>query len=161
MTLDCSEDRAVNEGQICTAIAAMLERIGITVGLNVQPRAKHFDKILRRAIVVLHDELGWAAHDRCARHVEHGHSYPPGLIRDLESRRHSNTRVDDLIRKIESENDNTRRNAMIREALPLHKDDIGHIPIHTQNSAWAAREGIKLQHSADDFVRLHTVVVEK
>ena len=161
VTFDCSEDRAVDEGQICTAIAAMLERVGITVRLNVQPRAKHFDKILGvRSSFYMMSWAGLPTIDALGtlNTVIHtrGGSYGTWNLGG-----YSNRRVDDLIRKIESENDNAKRNAMIREALQLHKDDIGHIPIHTQNSAWAAREGIKLQHSADDFVRLHTVVVEK
>jgi peptide/nickel transport system substrate-binding protein len=161
VTLDCSEDRAVNEGQICTALAAMLQRVGITARLNVQPRAKHFDKILglRSSFYMMSwaglptiDALGTFNTVLHSRQGSYGTWNLGGYV---------NARVDTLIKSIERETDEGKRQAMIREVLELHKNDIGHIPIHTQNSAWAVRDGIKLQHAADDFVRLDTVVVEK
>ena len=45
--MDCPNDRYVNDEAICQAIAAMLARIGVTIGRNVQPKAKYFAKVPR------------------------------------------------------------------------------------------------------------------
>jgi peptide/nickel transport system substrate-binding protein len=161
VTFDCSEDRAVNEAQICTAIAAMLQRIGMTARLNVQARSKHFDKILgvRSTFYMMSwaglptvDALGTLSTVIHTRLESYGTWNLGG---------YSNPKLDELVHRVEVEIDGAKRNTEIREALKMHKDDVGHIPIHTQHSAWAVRDGISLRHTADDFVRLETVVVEK
>ena len=45
ITLDCPNDRYVNDEAICTAIVAMLARIGIKVTLNAQTKSKYFGEI--------------------------------------------------------------------------------------------------------------------
>jgi peptide/nickel transport system substrate-binding protein len=161
VTFDCSEDRAVNEAQICTAIAAMLQRIGVTARLNVQARSKHFDKILGvRSTFYMMSWAGLPTIDALGTlstviHTRQG-SYGTWNLGG-----YSNPKLDELVHRIEIETDGSKRNAEIREALKMHKDDVGNISIHTQNSAWAVRDGISLHHTADDFVRLENVVVEK
>src|SRR5499427_3755823 len=46
VTMDCPNDRYVNDEAICQAVAAMLARIGINVDLLAQPKAKYFAKVL-------------------------------------------------------------------------------------------------------------------
>lgn len=161
VTFDCSEDRAVNEAQICTAIAAMLQRIGVTARLNVQPRSKHFDKILGvRSTFYMMSWAGLPTIDALGTLNTIIHTRQ-GAYGTWNLGGYSNPKIDELVHRIEVETDNAKRTADIREALQMHKDDVGNISLHTQHSAWAAREGIKLTHTADDFVRLENVVVEK
>jgi peptide/nickel transport system substrate-binding protein len=161
VTFDCSEDRAVNEAQICTAIAAMLQRIGVTARLNVQARSKHFDKILGvRSSFYMMSWAGLPTIDALGTlntimHTRQG-SYGTWNLGG-----YSNPKLDELVHRIEVEIDGAKRNTEIREALQMHKDDVGNISLHTQHSAWAVRDGISLRHTADDFVRLENVVVEK
>ncbi len=42
VTMDCPNDRYVNDEAICTAVAAMLARIGARVSVNAQTRARWF-----------------------------------------------------------------------------------------------------------------------
>jgi peptide/nickel transport system substrate-binding protein len=161
VTFDCSEDRAVNEAQICTAIAAMLQRIGLTARLNVQPRSKHFDKILGvRSTFYMMSWAGLPTIDALGTLNTIIHTRQ-GAYGTWNLGGYSNPKIDELIHRIEIETDDTKRTAEIREALQMHKDDVGDLSLHTQHSAWAARNGIKLKHTADDFVRLENVVVEK
>ena len=44
-TLDCPNDRYVNDEDICQAIVSMLAKIGMKVALNAQTKSKHFAKI--------------------------------------------------------------------------------------------------------------------
>lgn len=161
VTFDCSEDRAVNEAQICTAIGAMLQRIGITSQLNVQPRSKHFDKILGlRSSLYMMSWAGLPTIDALGTLNTIIHSRK-GAYGTWNLGGYSNPKIDDLIHRIEVETDGAKRTAEIREALQMHKDDVADISLHTQHSVWAVRDGIKLNHTADDFVRLEDVVVDK
>ena len=47
MTLDCPNDRYINDEAICQSLVPMLARVGIKVTLNAQTKSKHFDKILK------------------------------------------------------------------------------------------------------------------
>ena len=115
-----------------------------------------------RPLDLLHDELGRAADDRRARHAQHRYAHPAGIAYGTWNLGgYSNPKIDELVHRIEVEIDGPSAMAEIREALQMHKDDVGHIPIHTQHSAWAVRDGIRLRHAADDFVRLENVMVEK
>jgi peptide/nickel transport system substrate-binding protein len=42
--------------------------------------------------------------------------------------------------QIASETDQAKRNAMIREAMKIHQDDVGHLPLHQQALNWAVQE---------------------
>jgi peptide/nickel transport system substrate-binding protein len=73
---------------------------------------------------------------------------------------YSNKRVDELGRQIASELDDTKRNAMIHELFKIHEDEIGHIPLHQQALAWAARKNVDLVQLADNNNFLKWVVVK-
>ena len=45
VTLDCPNDRYINDEAICQAVTAMLARIGVKVTLNAQTRLKYFAEI--------------------------------------------------------------------------------------------------------------------
>ena len=46
VTMDCPNDRYVNDEAICQAVTAMLVRVGVKINLLAQPKAKYFAKIL-------------------------------------------------------------------------------------------------------------------
>ncbi len=45
VTLDCPNNRYINDERICQAVAGMLAQVGIRVKLNAMPRATYFPKI--------------------------------------------------------------------------------------------------------------------
>ena len=46
--MNCPNDRYVNDGEICQAVAGMLARVGIKVALEAESKATYFPKILSR-----------------------------------------------------------------------------------------------------------------
>jgi len=46
VTMDCPNDRYVNDEAICQAVVAMLARVGVKIDLLAQPKAKYFAKVL-------------------------------------------------------------------------------------------------------------------
>src|SRR6202048_532774 len=47
VTMDCPNDRYVNDADICQAVVGMLARIGVKVNLLAQPKAQYFGKVLK------------------------------------------------------------------------------------------------------------------
>jgi peptide/nickel transport system substrate-binding protein len=45
VTLDCPNNRYVNDEKICQALAAMWSQIGVTTRVNAMPRATYFPKL--------------------------------------------------------------------------------------------------------------------
>ncbi len=45
VTLDCPNNRYVNDEEICIAVASMLTKVGINTKVNTQPRATYFPKL--------------------------------------------------------------------------------------------------------------------
>ena len=59
VTLDCPNDRYVNDEAICQAVTAMLARIGIKVNLAAQTRLKYFAEISNPDYHTSFYMLGW------------------------------------------------------------------------------------------------------
>jgi peptide/nickel transport system substrate-binding protein len=55
------------------------------------------------------------------------------------SGRYTNPRIEELYDEIAVTVDEEKRNELIREAFQIHKDDVGHLPLHQQALAWAVR----------------------
>jgi peptide/nickel transport system substrate-binding protein len=73
---------------------------------------------------------------------------------------YSNPKVDELTLKIQSETDQGKRNAMIKEAFELHANDVGHIPLHQQALASAMKKNVDIVQLPDNFMPYKWVVVK-
>lgn len=162
VTMDCPNDRYVNDEAICQAVAAMLARIGVRIDVNAQTRARYFAEILGPRYNTSFYLLGWTpatydAHDAffnlmATRGDARGQFNVGGW---------SNARFDQLTDAIATETDPTRRMAMIREAAQIHIDEVGHIPLHQQQVVWAARSNIDLVQQADNWFPVRFVRVRQ
>src|SRR5258708_13850983 len=47
VTMDCPNDRYVNDAAICQAVVGMLARVGVKVNLLAQPKVQYFAKVLK------------------------------------------------------------------------------------------------------------------
>ncbi|HWS05391.1 MAG TPA: ABC transporter substrate-binding protein, partial [Burkholderiaceae bacterium] len=71
-----------------------------------------------------------------------------------------NPKVDELTLKIQSETDQAKRNAMMREAFQIHADDIGHLPLHQQALAWGVNKKVDLVQRADNFMPFRYITIK-
>ncbi|MGE0717916.1 MAG: ABC transporter substrate-binding protein [Alphaproteobacteria bacterium] len=156
VTLDCPNDRYVNDEAICQAIVPMITRIGIAIRLNAQTKGLHFDKIgLKEGRKTSFYMLGWTpgtydAHNMLFNIITMNTGPGAGA---WNSGRYSNPKVEELTRQIASELDPEKRTKMIHEAMRIHKEDFGHIPLHQQALAWGVRDTVaELPQAANDAV---------
>jgi len=158
--MNCPNDRYVNDAEICQAVAANLSRIGVKVNLQAETKGTYFPKILSRNTSFY--LLGWtpATYD--------AHNPLTSLMATPTDKGqgqfnlgwYSNPKVDELSLKIQSETDQAKRNAMIREAFEIHANDVGHIPLHQQALAWAVKKNIDLVQLADNFMPYRWITVK-
>jgi peptide/nickel transport system substrate-binding protein len=139
----------------------MLARINVHVDLSAEPKATYFPKILSRNTSFY--LLGWTpstvdAHDALNSLM----ATPDGKTGrgQFNLGSWSNPRFDELVAQIASESDPKQRNALIREAMTIHKDDLGHIPLHQQALSWGVRRSIDLVQLPTNRMLLKWIVVK-
>jgi peptide/nickel transport system substrate-binding protein len=160
VTLNCPNDRYVNDGAICQAVAANLARVGVKIKLEVETKGTYFPKILRRDTSFY--MLGWTASTVDAHNVLYPIMSSPGDggRGQFNLGAYSNPKIDELTTAIGSETDQKKRNEMIREAIKIHQDDVGHIPLHQQALNWGAKKNIELVQWPDNGMAWKYITVK-
>jgi peptide/nickel transport system substrate-binding protein len=161
LKMNCPNDRYVNDGEICQAVAANLSRIGVKINLEAETKNNYFPKILRRDPSFY--MLGWTPSTVDAHNVLYPIMSTPGDggRGQFNLGAYSNARVDELTNLVASETDDKKRNDMIREALKIHQDEVGHLPLHQQAINWAAKKNIKLVQWPDNGMPWKFVTLNK
>ncbi len=159
--MDCPNDRYVNDEAICQAITAMLARIGVTVNLNAQPKAKYFAKVLQsNNFDTSFYLLGWTPGSfdswNILSNIMHCRS-AEGSESPFNLGGYCNPKVDELTAQVLVENDPEKRDQLIAEAYKLHHEDVGHIPLHQQGLAWGVADGVDLVQRADNVLMFYHV----
>ena len=159
-TLDCPNNRYINDEAICQAIVAMWARVGVNASLNAMPRATYFPKLQNGDTSAY--LLGWGVPTFDALYSLQSLIRTRGAGGDgaWNWGGYSNARVDELIDAIKVEMDETKRNAMIKEALEIHAREFGHIPLHDQVIPWAMRSNVNVVHRADNRLEARWIRID-
>jgi peptide/nickel transport system substrate-binding protein len=160
VTLDCPNNRYVNDEKICQALAAMWTQIGVKTDVTAMPRANYFPK-LEKLDTSLY-MLGWggAAVDPIfiLQPVLHGANAKGDG--DYNYGRYSNAKLDALIDQIKIELDVEKRHKLINEALMVQHDELLNLPLHRQVIPWAMRNNVSAVHLANNNVIPNWVTVQ-
>ncbi|HYR48836.1 MAG TPA: ABC transporter substrate-binding protein, partial [Candidatus Eisenbacteria bacterium] len=138
-TLDCPNNRYINDEQICVAVSGMLAKIGLKVRVNAQPRAIYFARMPKRDTSAY--MLGWggAITDAETTFTPVLHSPDAKGRGDWNWGSYQNKKLDELIDAQRVESDPAKRKKLIAEALAEHNAQIHHVPLHRQVIPWAMR----------------------
>ncbi len=161
VSMNCPNDRYVNDDRICQAVAANLSRINVKINLQAETKGTYFPKVLRRDTSFY--MLGWTPSTYDA------HNALNALMACVDDKgtgqfnlgAYCNPKVDELTKKIQAETDTAKRNAMIKEAFDLHSADIGHLPLHQQALAWGVSKKVKLVQLADNYMPFKWMSINK
>jgi peptide/nickel transport system substrate-binding protein len=161
LTMNCPNDRYVNDARICQAVAANLSRIGVRINLAAETKGTYFPKILRRDTSFY--LLGWTpstydAHDALNALMACPDESGAGQF-NLGA--YCNANQSRLIKAIQSETDKAKRDGMIHEAMKMHSDDIGHLPLHQQALAWGTSKKVDIVQRADNYMPFKWISVRK
>ncbi len=150
LTLDCPNNRYINDEAICQAIVAMWAKVGVKAKLNAMPRATFFPKVGNNDTSAY--LFGWGVPTFDAYYSLEAliHSKGAGANGSFNYGNYANPQVDALIDMIKTETDATKRTAMIHEALATFAKDFGALPLHDQIIPWAMKKNVNVLHRADN-----------
>ncbi|MEL6840967.1 MAG: ABC transporter substrate-binding protein [Pseudomonadota bacterium] len=158
--LKCPNDRYLNDESVCQAVTGMLAQVGLRATLDAMPvqnywpelRADNYDMYL----------LGWSPGTFDAEHPIRFLASTPNEEKKLGSWNfggYSNARVDELLPLIQSELDDTTRQAMLDEVAQILQDEMAYVPMYVQPLVWGTRSNIALTQRPDNFFLLRWVTV--
>lgn len=143
LTLDCPNDRYVNDQAICLAVAAMLGRVGVKVRVDARPKTVFFQKIEKRDTSFW--LLGWGG----------GTTDAQGILDPIVHRPDARTKkgeynygsagtpeLDALIDAAGSDMNAERRRDTLAQAQRLVAAQALVLPLHRQMITWAARRDV-------------------
>ncbi|MGB7183170.1 MAG: ABC transporter substrate-binding protein [Burkholderiaceae bacterium] len=165
VTMDCPNNRYVNDEKICQAAASMLAKIGVKVNLLAQPKSKYFGKVLaQNGYDTSFFLLGWTpstfdSHNPIASLIAcRGGEDKLGAF-NLGG--YCNPKINELSASIKSETDQAKRQAMIDEVFKTHHDEVGHIPLHQQPLSWGVSDKAEVIQRPDNVFDLRYAIVKK
>ena len=159
VTLDCPNDRYINDERLCVAMASMWAKIGVTVKVAAIPKANYFPKAQR--LDTSFYMLGWggagAATDAYFTLNPVIHSRNEKGDGEYNWGNYKVAALDDLIDQAARETDIMLRQQMMIKAMQIHHDEVLHIPLHLQVIPWAARAGIEVVHQPNNQLQVRWV----
>ncbi|WP_088279270.1 ABC transporter substrate-binding protein [Ideonella sp. A 288] len=161
VTLDCPNNRYVNDEEICVALASMWAQLKVKLRVNAMPRTLYFPKVEKLDTSLFMYGWGGAITDAetlftpvMRNRGEKG----VGLYNYSQVR---NDKFDALAAQSSAETDPKKREQLIRAALTEWKEQVHTIPLHRQVIPWAARSNVDVPHRADNFVTVQWVTIGK
>jgi peptide/nickel transport system substrate-binding protein len=144
VTLDCPNDRYINDEAICQALVGMLGRIGISVSLNSQTRSLHFPLIENWETDFY--LLGWGVPTFDSQYVfdflVHSRT---GSYGSFNGARYANPDLDAKIEALATMTDLEARDVLIAEIWEQVMEDRIFLNVHNQVLAYAMRDTINLE----------------
>lgn len=163
VTMDCPNNRYVNDEKICQAVAGMMAKVGIKIDLLAQPKSKYFAKVLAQGgYDTSFYLLGWTPGSMDVFNV-----FNSLLVCQNKEKKagafnlgnYCNKRLDELAVIVASETDVAKRQAAIDEAAKILQDEVGYLPLHQQPLSWGVREGVNVAQRADNVLDYRDVVM--
>ncbi len=158
ITLAGPNDRYMNDARIVQAIGQMWTRIGVRTAVDAQPWTTFISRASRQELSAF--LVGWGSSSGEAsnplRSLVASYDRDKGFGTSNRGR-YSNPEVDAKLEAALRELDDTRREALLRDATRIAMEDVGIIPIHIQKNLWAMRPTLVHDSRADELTRAQDV----
>lgn len=152
ITLDCPNNRYINDEKICVALASMWAQLKLKVKVNAMPRALFFPKMEKFDTSLF--LAGWGGGTTDAETMlspvlrnrgEQGIGYANygGSVND---------RADALAAASTIETDPQKREGLVKSALQGFREQVNLIPLHRQVVPWAMRANLNVTHSPGNWL---------
>jgi peptide/nickel transport system substrate-binding protein len=161
-TLDCPNNRWLNDENICKALAGMWAKAGVKVDVNAMPRAQYFPKILSFDISAA--LVGWAGGA-----TFDGLFYLKPLSATYDKKtgmgisnigRASDKEIDRIVEEVTREEDSAKRTKLLEEGMAIEKENVYHVPLQQQTIPWAMRSNVQAVFRPDNRLTAEWVVVK-
>lgn len=158
--LDCPNNRYVNDEEVCQAVVNMWARLGVKAKLNAMPFGPFIAKIQKfESNAYL---LGWGVATYDAQYSLQSlvRTRTSGADGNFNLTKVSNARLDAMVDAAKTEMDKPKRDALLRDALALTRDEVLVIPLHHQMRPWAMKKNITMQHNSNDAPKMYYVTIK-
>ena len=160
-TLDCPNNRYINDEQVCRTLVTMLSRIGLDVTLNAMPRAQYFPKLWER--------------DTSAFMMGFNSPFADGMYAletMLMSRnddagegiynynQYANPELDAKIRSARDELDAAKRTALMEEIFTEITDEVLYVPLYNQVLVYAMKDTVTAPVRPDNWLEIRWVTMD-
>jgi peptide/nickel transport system substrate-binding protein len=155
VTLDATNNRYVNDGAVAQALASMLAKIGVTLNLNLMPKAQFFTYVRvpsEKSSIVM---SGWDTPSGDAGGMYNVMLYTRDVRKGYgQANRgsYANPKFVEIIDKADATARIEERHKHLQEATRIAVHDIPLIPIHYEQDLYAARKKVDLKPRMDKFI---------
>jgi peptide/nickel transport system substrate-binding protein len=154
VTMDCPNNRYINDEEICIALAAMWSQLKVKLKVNAQPRALWFPRMEKFDTSLY--LLGWGGAITDAETT-----FTPVLRAPAENGvglynwgRVRNDKFEQLAVASSQEADPAKRELLVKAALREYLSQTNLIPLHRQIIPWAMRANIDVVPRADNWLEV-------
>ncbi|MFY9511857.1 MAG: ABC transporter substrate-binding protein [Rubrivivax sp.] len=160
VTLDCPNNRYINDEEICIALAGMWAQLKVKVKVNAMPRATYFPKLEKWDTSMY--MLGWggAVTDAETTITPVLRNYGQGGQGLYNYGRVVNDKFDQMAAATSVEADAKKREELVKAALREYTGQAHLIPLHRQVIPWASRTNIEVPHRADNWLEAAWISVK-
>jgi len=158
-TLDCPNNRYVNDEEACQAVVNMWAKIGVKAKLNAMNFGPYIAKVQNfDSSAYL---LGWGVATYDAQYSLQSlvMTRTQGADGSFNFSKVNNAKLDSLVEAMKTEMDKNKRDAMIKEALTIARDEVLVIPLHHQMRPWAMKKNVTMTHNSNDAPKMYYVTV--
>ena len=161
VTLDCPNNRYINDEEICIALASMWAQIKVKLRVNAMPRATYFPKLEKWDTSMY--MLGWGGA------VTDAETTLTPVMRSVGEKglglynyvRVHNEKFDQLAAQSSIEPDAKKREELVKAALREYSGQAHLLPLHRQVIPWAARSNVTATHRADNWLEVSWITLAK
>ena len=161
VTMDCPNNRYINDERICIALASMWAQVKVRVKVNAMPRTLFFPKVEKFDTSLY--LAGWGGGSTDAEVM---------LTPVLRNRGEQgvgvsnyggsvNNEADALAAASTIETDPKKRESLVKAALQAFRDQVNIIPLHRQVIPWAMKREVNIPHSPNNWANMDWVTVSK
>ncbi len=161
ITLDCPNNRYVNDERLCIALAGMWAQVKVRVKVNAMPRTLYFPKVEKFDTSLFLTGWGGGSTDaevmltpvlRNRGEQGVGVANYGGIVNDA---------ADALAAASTVEVDPKKREGLVKAALRAYREQVNIIPLHRQVIPWAMRKGVSIPHSPNNWASMDWVTVSR
>jgi peptide/nickel transport system substrate-binding protein len=160
VTLDCPNNRYINDERICVALAGMWARLKVKVNVNAMPKVNYFPKTEKLDTSMY--MLGWGGStlDPEVTFTPIYRNRGEKGVGEYNRGNYKDDKLDALAAASTKETDPEKRKALIKQVFLQHNEQVHHIPLHRQFIPWAARSNINVVHRADNWLETQWITIK-
>ena len=160
ITLDCPNDRYINDERICIALASMWAQLKVKVRVNAMTKTTYFPKTEKLDTSLYMFGWGGSITDAETTFTPIYRNRGEKGVGEYNRGNYKDDELDTLAAASSKEVDVAKRKELIKKVFLRHNEQVRHIPLHRQFIPWAARSNVNVVHRADNWLEVQWVTVK-